>query len=82
MTGVEVIGGPYLHTTVTTNFTQFGENKLFGEGGLGPRLVRPLCPTLPAGGDLLLDPKARAFCFANPDLVRVVEDDGTILIGR
>ena len=29
MTGVEVLGGPYLHATVTTNFTQFGENKLF-----------------------------------------------------
>ena len=29
MTGAEVIGGPYLHMTLTTNFTQFGETKLF-----------------------------------------------------
>ena len=29
--GVEVIGGPYLHAALTTNFTQFGEGKLFGK---------------------------------------------------
>ena len=29
-TGVEVIGGPYLHASLTTNFTQFGEGMLFG----------------------------------------------------
>ena len=29
-TGVELIGGPYLHARCKTNFTQFGEGKLFG----------------------------------------------------
>ena len=29
-TGVELIGGPYLHAALTTNFTQFGEGALFG----------------------------------------------------
>ena len=30
LTGVELIGGPYLHASLTTNFTQFGEGALFG----------------------------------------------------
>ncbi len=29
-TGVEVLGGPYLHAALNTNFTQFGEGMLFG----------------------------------------------------
>jgi hypothetical protein len=80
--GVEVIGGPYLHTPVTTNFTQFGENMLFGRTNWDrdffvrhAKLYRPAaicCWTV----------KARAFCLANPDLIKVVEDDGTILFGR
>ncbi len=81
-TGVEVIGGPYLHMTVTANFAQFGEGKLFGEKDWGrdhfvrhARLYRPAaiaCWT----------PHSRAFCREHPDLIRVVEDDGTLLLGR
>ena len=74
--------GPYLHTPVVTNFTQFGENKLFEKKDWDrdffvrhARLYRPaaIC---------CWSPKARAFCRANPDLIRVKEDDGTILLGR
>ncbi len=77
-----MLGGPYLHTPVETNFTQFGENKLFGRKDWDrdffvryARLYRPsaIC---------CWSPKARSFCLANPDLVQVVEDDGTILLGR
>jgi hypothetical protein len=80
--GVEVIGGPYLHSTVTTNFTQFGENKLFERKNWDrdffvrhARLYRPsaIC---------CWSPKARRFCMANPDLIRIVEDDGILLLGR
>ena len=81
-TGVEVIGGPYLHASLTTNFTQFGEGKLFGKKDWGrddflrhARLYRPsaiLCWT----------PHARRFCSENPDLVKVLDDDGAVLIGR
>jgi hypothetical protein len=81
-TGVEVLGGPYLHTPVVTNFTQFGENKLFERKDWDreffvrhARLYRP-------SAILCWSPKARSFCQANPDLVRVVEDDGVILFGR
>ncbi len=81
-TGVEVIGGPYLHASLTTNFTQFGEGKLFGREKWDrdffvryARLYRP-------SAILCWSPHARAFCKANPDLIRVLEDDGTLLIGR
>ncbi len=81
-TGVEMIGGPYLHTTVAANFTQFGEGKLFGKADWGrdhferyARLYRP-------AAILCWSPKARAFCRDNPDLIRILDDDGTVLIGR
>ncbi len=81
-TGVEVLGGPYLHTPVSANFTQFGEGKLFGDPDWGrdqfvryARLYRP-------SAIACWSPKARAFCKANPDLVETLEDDGTLLLGR
>lgn len=80
--GVELIGGPYLHAALKTNFTQFGEGKLFDEADWNrdffiryARLYRPslmVCWT----------PKARAFCQANPDLATVLDDDGTILVAK
>jgi len=82
MTGVEVLGGPYLYAALTTNFTQFGEGMLFGKKDWDrddfvrhARIYRPaaiLCWT----------PHARHFCQSNPDLIQVVEDEGTLLIGR
>ena len=80
--GVEVIGGPYLHVTVRENFTQFGEGKLFGDPDWGrDRFVRYAKLYRPAA-IACWSTKARAFCTANPDLVKVVDDDGTLLIGR
>lgn len=80
--GAEVIGGPYLHVTVKENFTQFGEGRLFGDPNWDrdrfvryARLYRPQAIAC-------WSPHARAFCTANPDLVKVVDDDGTLLIGR
>lgn len=81
-TGVEVLGGPYLHASLKTNFTQFGEGKLFGKADWGrdhfvryARLYRP-------AAIVCWSPHARAFCTANPDLVRILDDDGVLLIGR
>jgi hypothetical protein len=81
-TGVELLGGPYLRAALITNFTQFGENTLFGEVNWDrahfvryARLYRPsaiLCWT----------PHSRRFCQANPNLVKIVEDDGTMILGR
>ena len=80
--GVEVIGGPYLHAALTTNFTQFGEGKLFGRADWDrdwfvryARLYRP-------SAILCWSPRARAFCRANPDLIEVKDDNGFVLIAR
>ena len=155
LTGVEVLGGPYLHASLTTNFTQFGEGKLFGRAGwyrlllddlpkldlalaekelgwrnrvwleqlkkngpdLAPNIlsrweglevfldkVRRLDPAVAekifgrTGWDrryfvryarlyrpsaiVCWSPDARWFCRNNPDLIRILDDDGTLLIGR
>lgn len=81
-TGVEVIGGPYLHASLVTNFTQFGEGKLFGEANWSrshfvryARLYRP-------SYILCWSPWARGFCRSNPDLFEVLDDDGTLLFAR
>ena len=82
LTGVEVLGGPYLRVLVKANFTQFGEGKLFGEADWDrdhfvryARLYRP-------AAILCWSPHARAVLPANPDLVEVLEDDGVLLLGR
>lgn len=80
--GIELIGGPYLHAALTTNYTQFGEGKLFGRSDWDrdwfvrhARLYRP-------SAILCWSPRARAFCADNPDLIEVEVDDGVVAIGR
>jgi hypothetical protein len=82
MTGVEVLGGPYLHATVTTNFTQFGENKLFERTNWNRNFFNRYSQLYRPSAICCWSPNARAFCRANPDLIRVIEDDGTMLLGR
>jgi hypothetical protein len=81
-TGVEVIGGPYLHAALKTNFTQFGEGKLCGKADWDrsdfiryARLYRP-------SAILCWSPRAVAFCRENPELVRILEEDRPLLLGR
>jgi hypothetical protein len=81
-TGVELIGGPYLHASLATNFTQFGEGALFGKTDWElddfqkyARLYRP-------AAILCWSPRARGFCRAHPDLITILEDDGTLLLGK
>jgi hypothetical protein len=80
--GVELIGGPYLHAALATNFTQFGEGRLFGEvdwdRGFFERYARLYRPSLM----VCWTPRARRFCQSNPDLARVLEDDGVVMIAR
>jgi hypothetical protein len=81
-TGVEVIGGPYLHAALKSNFTQFGEGKLFGQERWDrDHFVRYAELYRPAA-ILCWSPHARRFCHDNPDLVKILDDDGTVLIGR
>jgi hypothetical protein len=81
-TGVEVIGGPYLHAALATNFTQFGEGKLCGKADWGrPEFLR--CAKLYRPVAILCwSPRARRFCRQNADLVQILDEDGPVLIGR
>jgi hypothetical protein len=88
LTGLEVIGGPYLHASLTTNFTQFGEGKLCEK----PRDARTTHWTRAdfvryaklyhPSAILCWSPDARRFCELNPDLIETLVDDQTVLIGR
>lgn len=80
--GIEVLGGPYLHAALKTNFTQFGEGKLFENDHWGredfikyARFYRP-------AAILCWSRRARAFCRANPDLIRMLGEDGPVVLGR
>jgi hypothetical protein len=79
---IELIGGPYLHAALNTNFTQFGEGQLFGRRDWDrdffvryARLYRP-------SAILCWSPHARRFCRAHPDLIRILAEDGPFIIGR
>jgi hypothetical protein len=79
--GIELIGGPYLHASLMTNFTQFGEGRLFGnvrwDRAWFVRYARLYRPT----AILCWSPRARSFCKANPDLIDIKDDDGVLIIG-
>jgi hypothetical protein len=81
-TGVELIGGPYLHAALQTNFTQFGEGKLFGRADWDRDFFVRYAKLYRPSAILCWSPRARQFCEANPDLVKVLEDDGSLMIGR
>jgi hypothetical protein len=80
--GVELLGGPYLHAALTTNFTQFGEGRLFGrkdwDRGHFDRYARLYRPA----AILCWSPHARAFCRSHPDRIEVIEEQGGLLLGR
>jgi hypothetical protein len=80
--GVELIGGPYLHAALETNFTQFGEGRLFGrvdwDRAFFEKYARLYRPSLM----VCWTPRARQFCESNPELARVVEDLGPVVVAR
>jgi hypothetical protein len=81
-TGVEVIGGPYLHASLQTNFTQFGEGKLCGKSNWIRSDFLRYAKLYGPSAILCWSPHARRFCLRNPDLIRVLEDDQVVLLGR
>jgi hypothetical protein len=81
-TGVQLIGGPYLHASLKTNFTQFGEGKLCGKADWTKDDFIRYAKLYGPSAILCWSPHARRFCKENPDLVRVLADDGVVLLGR
>jgi hypothetical protein len=82
MAGIELIGGPYLHSTVTTNFTQFGEKKLFEKTNWDLDYFVKYAKLYRPSAICCFSPKARTFCKSNPNLIQIVADDGLVLVGR
>jgi hypothetical protein len=82
LTDVELIGGPYLHAALKSNFTQFGEGMLFGRVDWDRSFFEKYAKLYRPAAILCWSPHARRFCQENRDLIKVVEDDGTVLIGR
>ncbi len=81
-TGVQLIGGPYLHASVATNFTQFGEGKLCEKAHWTKTEFIRYARLYGPSAILCWTPHSRRFCKENPDIVRVLADDGVVLLGR
>jgi hypothetical protein len=87
LTGVELIGGPYLHASLATNFTQFGEGKLFGVERWDRVHFERYAKLYRPEAILCWSPYARAFCRAHPELIEVIatlnlQREGELLFGR
>jgi hypothetical protein len=80
--GIEVLGGPYLHAALTTNSTQFGEDKLFGVARWGPEHFRAMARLYRPAAIVCWTPWSKAFCRAHPELVDIVEERAPMLFGR
>jgi hypothetical protein len=81
MRNIELLGGPYLHASLETNFTQFGEGKFCGKPLTRDRFVRYARIYRPEA-IFCWSEESRAFCKANPDLIEIKEEKHPFLIGR
>lgn len=75
LTGVEVLGGPYLHVSLRSNFTQFGEGRLFTKADWGRDDFVRYATIYRPSAMVCWSPQARAFCDANPDLIEILARD-------
>ena len=73
LTGVEMLGGPYLKVSLTTNFTQFGEGKLFGRADWDEAFFREYAAIYRPSAILCWSTHAVNFCRSHPELIEVVE---------
>jgi len=81
-TGVEFLGGPYLHASLTTNFTQFGEDMLFGKKDWDRAWFVRYAEVYRPSAIVCWTPHARRFCREHPDLIQIEQDDGRLLFGK
>jgi hypothetical protein len=71
-TGVELLGGPYLHVALRSNFTQFGEGRLFGQENWTEAHFRRYAEIYRPSAILCWSRHARAFCEAHPELIEIL----------
>lgn len=82
LTGVEVVGGFYLHVGLATNFTQIGEGKLFGKRGWDREHFVKYAKIYRPTAIICWSRDAVRFCVANPDLIEIRLRQGKLLAGR
>jgi hypothetical protein len=71
MTGLEVIGGPYLYNHHRTNFAQVGDGRFFGADDWNATRFRTFAETYDLNWIVCWSPEARRFCGQHPDLIEV-----------
>ena len=72
LTGVEVIGGPYLRASIATNHAQFGSGKLMGCVDWGLEEFREAAELYRPSAIVCASPKAVKFCRSHPELIEIV----------
>lgn len=82
LTGVEVIGGPFLHVPMKTNFVQFGDEKLCGFERWGRAQFLEVSAIYRPSAIVCWSPRSRAFCRENTDLVEILDENDRFLIAR
>jgi hypothetical protein len=82
LAGVEVIGGPYLRAALTTNFTQFGENRLFGRDEWDVSFFTRHAKLYQPSAIICWTPRSIAFCQSHPELfdIRAIDERALPLV--
>lgn len=80
--GVEFIGGPYLHSALTTNVAQFGEGKLFGREDWNLSWLEQMKERYGLSWIVAWSDKARSMIDANPDQFQVVLNQGQLRVAK
>lgn len=81
LTGVEVIGGPFLHVMIQANHVQFGEGKLVGQANWDRAGFETMARTYRPEAIVCWSARAREFCEQNPDLIEIKARDDLMTIG-
>lgn len=82
LTGLEVIGGPFLNVPVRNNFTQVGMGRHFGSSRWSVAEFERYARIYRPAGIVCWSPAARSFCRANGSTFEVVKEDSLFLIAR
>lgn len=79
---IEMIGGPYLHASLTTNLAQFGEGKLFGRENWDLAWLEEVAGRYGVSSILCWSDRARALVDANPGSFEVLYRNGPFRLAR
>jgi hypothetical protein len=79
---IEMIGGPYLHASLTTNQAQFGEGKLLGKDGWDAAWLEEVAERYGVSWVFCWSDRARVIVDSNRDRFQVVYQDGPFRLAK